>query len=224
MLKSRKSADAENLLLVAEYQALRAEVLQTIQSTQSIVQWSMAAYGVLFGAGVVAASDPDARVDGFLRLAILLIFGVLIPALLAAATWHWLGELTRMERVAVFLRGLEHHLRKNPAPHSLGSPHGPLNWERFLAGDGKTRKRRAPYVGIALLFSAGFAVSVCFALLWIWSAFQGDAREWFRVLSVVFIGLITVAYAAVSCLLGKRIFELARSRSNFGAAGLIRWP
>lgn len=82
-----------------------------------------------FAAGLVAATDAASRSDNFLRIAVLTVFAFLAPVLVMASSWHWLGEITRMERVAVYLRGIEFHLGKHPTRNLLASMKRPLNWE-----------------------------------------------------------------------------------------------
>lgn len=87
---------------VAEYNAIRAEIVQTLAGQQSIMAWSVGAIGVVV-AGLVALSDKSGDHNNL----ILLVLGWLLPGLAASASFAWLGELFRMERDAAYLRALE---------------------------------------------------------------------------------------------------------------------
>lgn len=222
--KAPPQTESANLLLIAEFQALRAEILQCLQHTQSIVQWSLAAYGVLFGAGIVAATDGTSRTDSFLRMAVLLIFAALIPGLSFAATLNWLGEMTRMERTAVYLRGVEYELRQHPAPNLFRPSFPPLNWDVYLAGDKESRKITAPYIGIALMFLAGFLGSMFMAFTWVDVEFReltdGTIRDSFP----LWVAVVTALYVGTCLHLGSRVFMLRNRRYSLELEYDVVWP
>lgn len=211
--------DISGGLLQSEYVSLRAESVQSFASAQSIIQWSLATYGVLFGAALVVLSrETDPAAKAFNDNAVLLIFTVLLPGLMCAATWQWLGEITRMERVGMYLRGFERHLALQESQGSsvpANSRPGPLHWETFLNSEGGARKRNAPYVGTAAMFAGAFLSSLLLAGFWQLSLF-GDT--WWHlpfifwpILSILFIA----AFFGVSFMLGRSVIMMGKERYNF---------
>lgn len=164
--------DFSAALAVAEYESIRAESLQSFVTSQSIIQWSMATYGVLFGAGLLAASsDVSETLQSTVEWMAVVIYGLLLPGLVCAAAWSWIGEIRRMERTGVYLRGFERRTRVETKLSASSSVVAPLNWETFLAGTANAVsppvKGWAPYIGTSLLFGGGFGASVVFFYFWI---------------------------------------------------------
>ncbi|HWJ51643.1 MAG TPA: hypothetical protein VNR42_11510, partial [Solirubrobacteraceae bacterium] len=89
-------------LIVAEYNAARADCLQGLAGQQSILTWSIAAIGVLFAAGL----SIDTKVHGA-ATARPWVFLVGLPILTLGASIAWFGEIFRMERDAHYMRLLE---------------------------------------------------------------------------------------------------------------------
>ena len=212
-LPSRNSDNISEQLIVEEYRSLRTESIQSFQNAQSIIQWSLATYGVLFGAALVALSqDLTGPVQSFVAYASLIIFTFLIPGLVCAATWQWLGEITRMERVGVFLRGFETNLRQAGLHQTIPGLRSPLNWESFLAGGTRGRKRTAPYLGTAFMFGGSFCVSLIFAFVWHSIYFNG--RQYFFPEFIWLIGgiCIFILYVWVSVAMGVAVIKLGKKR------------
>ena len=89
-------------LIVAEYNAARADCLQGLIGQQSILTWSIAAIGVLFAAGLSIGTN----VHGASTVRPW-VFLVGVPLLVLGASIAWLGEIFRMERDAHYMRLLE---------------------------------------------------------------------------------------------------------------------
>lgn len=205
-------------LLQSEYLSLRAESVQSFVSAQSIIQWSLATYSVLFGGAlVVVAQQIDSAYKSFNANAILLIFTVLLPGLMCAATWQWLGEITRMERIGMYLRGLERYLDQEATNDSVipaGDQLSPLHWETFLNSEGGNHKRNAPYVGTAAMFAGAFLVSLSMAGFWQYKLF-GDAWWQFPSIFWPLVGVLFIAvFFAVSIMLGRSVIVMGSERFN----------
>jgi predicted MFS family arabinose efflux permease len=218
------STETADSLLLSEYQSVRAEAIDSFHTSQSIIQWTLATYGVLFGAGFLAldAEVPSGYTEA-LRIGTILIFAA-IQGIVAAAAWQWLGEITRMERAGAYLRGLENAVRSTPHLSIAGLP-GPLNWETFLSRRRKRshtkdprplNKRLAPYVGTALMFGGAHFAPLLIAVplqqewihlhptdwLWPWLLYGYDI-------------VIGVLFMWVSISLGVDVIRLGKRRWNF---------
>jgi hypothetical protein len=217
-LGGRRDRDVEfaQALVLREYETLREEVFRSYEYGQGIVRWSIGAYGAIFAAGLLAGESAgrDASPNEFTAVAALVIFGLVLPGLICAATWTWLGELTRAERAGAYLRAVEHELKSSRAASGpLG--HAPLRWETYIHDSRKSKtpmgKQVAAYLGTAGLFVGGFAVSIGFAAFWrneIW-----PWRDW----NVVATGativpvMLFVLFLGVSTALGRRLLRLGDS-------------
>jgi hypothetical protein len=89
-------------LIIAEYNAARADCLQGLIGQQSILTWSIAAIGVLFAAGL----SIDTKVHAASTVRPWVFLGG-VPLLALGASVAWLGEIFRMERDAHYMRLLE---------------------------------------------------------------------------------------------------------------------
>jgi hypothetical protein len=198
-------------LFLAEYQSVRLESVQSFENAQSIIKWSLATYGVLFGAGLIAATQPtETEFAPLLKYASLVIYSILLPGLVCVATWQWLGEITRMERVGVYLRGLERAVRNATEAGEIDTFPGiasPLGWETFLFGKKKAKKRSFPYVGSAGMFGGAFLSSLAFASFWLVDVYQGDTScDWAWWL-IPMIGIF-VLFLTVSLVTGLKVVRL----------------
>lgn len=154
-------------LLQSEYVSLREESSQSRQAQQSTISWSLAAFGTIFAGGLVFVSNvfkDGADASGPVMTFYVLVFGVALPGFAFAACLAYLGELIRMERVGVYLRGLERYLARLTTPGSLLDG-GPLRWETYLmqkAPEGaiSTRKQLVGYIGGVGVYAGAELVSV----------------------------------------------------------------
>lgn len=118
-------------LRIAEYNSVREEWLTSRDGQQHTLQWTLAALAVLF-AGILSSS---------LRTHQPFLFIALAAVAVAAAVFSeaiWFGEVLRMERAALYLRGLERALSGALEwPGKLP----PLMWERWRAYPPKQQER-----------------------------------------------------------------------------------
>ncbi|MGR0319887.1 hypothetical protein [Agromyces sp. ZXT2-3] len=222
--------DAASGLAVAEYTSIRAESIQSFATSQSIIQWSLATYGVLFGAGLLAvnseiASDLAPSVSWMAAL----IYGVLLPGLVCAAAWSWIGEIRRMERAGAYVRGIERHLRLETR-RGTASVVGPLNWETFLAGSQRSAssgiKGWAPYLGTALLFGGSLFSSVVFFFFWVYEILDDGWNDgvWALLLAdaaLVVLFLVVCLHTGMGVVwLGSQFFDLEKEELRRWRPGL----
>jgi hypothetical protein len=112
---------------VAEYKSVREEWLASRDAQQHTLQWTLAALAVLF-AGILSSELRQDHPE--------LYVGLVFAAGLVAISSHaiWFGEVMRMERAALFLRGLEAAVSK------LTQDQGevpPLSWETWRGSPAK---------------------------------------------------------------------------------------
>lgn len=152
-------------LLVAEFVSLRAESAQAKQSQQSILQWFLAAFGLLAAAVATLAATSEAS-DQTGWLIIYLGTALLVPFLTACAFGIWLGEVRRMERVGRYLRARESlfsGLALSQPLASVGAFDSPIGWENLIASTSATRLYGKNLVGSlfsCLLFGGIFVGSI----------------------------------------------------------------
>jgi hypothetical protein len=220
--KSVEVEDAASGFAVAEYASIRTESIQSFATSQSIIQWSLATYGVLFGAGLLAANSGISKdLAPTVAWMAAVIYGALLPGLICAAAWSWIGEIRRMERTGAYLRGVETHLRQE-TKRSSSSVVGPLNWETFLAGDPSTKgsgiKGWAPYLGTAMLFGGSILASVIFFFFWMFVIVEGGWNPGVWLLIVTDAALLSTfvivgVYTGVGVVwLGNQYFDLQNRR------------
>jgi hypothetical protein len=119
--KLNNEKDLANKLRVAEYESVRQEWIASRDVQQHTLQWTFAASAALI-AGIVAS---EARNDvPFLYVCI----AAATAALSIFSQAVWFGEVVRMERAALFVRGLElsySELRQ------IDDGRAPLTWETW---------------------------------------------------------------------------------------------
>jgi len=112
--------DARDFVL-AEYQTVRQEWLESRSAQQHTFSWTLATVAAV----LAAAMASDARTE---QPFLYLVAASFIIAASTAAQAIWFGEVTRMERAAFYLRGLEHDIAAH-GPRWGRRP--PLQFERF---------------------------------------------------------------------------------------------
>jgi len=86
-----------------EYKTLRDESFHARTAHQAVLQWSLAAYAVIFAGGLTYLRGSNAD-----QLPIaLVIFGMGLPGFLLVSSMSWYGELRGMARAASYLRKKE---------------------------------------------------------------------------------------------------------------------
>lgn len=108
-------------LRVAEYKSVRDEWLASRDAQQHTLQWTLAALAVLF-AGILSSKIRQHHPELYVGLA----FAAGLIAISSYAIWF--GEVMRMERAALFLRGLEVVVSKLTQGHGKVPP---LSWETW---------------------------------------------------------------------------------------------
>lgn len=118
-------------LQTTEYETVRAEWLSSRDAQQHTLQWTLAAIAVLI-AGIL---NSDARTHHQLLYVLL---SAAVVAIAACSHAIWFGEVLRMERAALFLRGVERRLADRFAAEPSGRP-APLTWETWRGVNVKGR-------------------------------------------------------------------------------------
>jgi hypothetical protein len=174
-------------LLQAEYVSLREESSQARQAQQSTISWSLAAFATIFAGGLVFVSSffkDGANASVPVMVFYVLIFGVALPGFAFAACLAYMGELIRLERVGVYLRGLEKYLANSTAP---GSPlnGGPLRWETYLrqkspeVAISRGKKRQIGNIGgIGVYVGAEIVSAIAFVVGSLTHKFENDNNLW----------------------------------------------
>lgn len=112
---------------LAEYSAIRAEVLQALQGQQSVLNFGASTLSVL----LVAAGVVD---EGVAKVAIL---SGIVPIAAVLVMTLWSCELVRMRRAGAYLLALEAEI--NSAPDVGGSL--PMQWEHRVNPPGRGSER-----------------------------------------------------------------------------------
>lgn len=145
------SSDSEWITVaLAEYGALREEILASMQMQHSALTLGTTTVGVLFAAGVTIWDKP--LLPG-------VIFLVLLPVFLSLTMLVWAGEVARMFRASTYLRTVESlvNVRLGPEPA--------LRWESWLTirqTSGRTAHSllSPTYVAVWVLFACMYVISV----------------------------------------------------------------
>lgn len=172
---------------------MREETTLAMTAQQHILQWSLAGLSALFAGGLVYlngyASDPSA-----VHLTICLLnFGVTIPGIAFCSQLAWWGEVLRMERSGIHLRGMEKYLDKHlsaSSPFDDGLP--PLRFNTTISF-GTYRKIKQGYLGALGIFIGVFVLSNLIYLVLLLE--YGDRLQW-----VPYFKTAAMAYPAVSVL------------------------
>lgn len=202
-------------LLVEEYKAIRAKSAEARDNQQSIIQWSLAAVG-LVTAGVLAGSRSSGQDETF-RLAVAFAFCTVVPLILLAALAIWLSEVSRMLRAARFLREREHAFGAaswSASPDERADAASgqreielarrfaelPIMWEGLLATEPSWRGRAdLGFVAVVLMYGA---LSVTSCSTGIWALYGGgnpsnlyEVMDWCGVGLTLVSGLALAQYA-----------------------------
>ena len=148
-------------LRLAEYRSVREEWLTSRGVQQHVLQWTLAALAVLI-AGVLNSGAHDAQ--PFLYVAL----SAAVVAVATASQGIWWGEVLRMARTSLYLRGFERELGRPPAGELPA-----LMWERWRGdpalswGTSWITKAHSSIVGgvalYGLIAAAGFVMLVAAA-------------------------------------------------------------
>ena len=138
----------EGELRVAEYSSVRTEWLASRDAQQHTFQWTLAALAVLL-AGAISSNAREKQPYLFVAL-----IGVEI-AISTLSQAIWFGEVMRMERAALYLRGLEKALVEG-FRGDKGFP--PLMWESWRGHYPKDRSESLWISKAVPLILASFAL------------------------------------------------------------------
>ena len=131
-------------LALAEYEALRAEILATMQTQQGTLRFGTAALSILVIGAFNVWED---------KLVTTLAFLFVAPFLSKLVLTIWIGEVTRMMRAGDHLKGIEDRLHE----HVSTMPEPVMRWETNLRNPASatTRWKRHyewNYLAIVLMF------------------------------------------------------------------------
>jgi len=181
-------------LRVAEYESVREEWLASRDAQQHTLRWTIAAIAVLLAA--VLGSDARDQ-QPFLYVA---IAGALTGIAIASQA-IWFGELMRMERASLFLRGIEVAVRDLDG----GWP-PPLVWDSWRA----SRGHKPVITSAAPLLIACFAVYALLVIAGLTILFAAAADTQLsdpdRILAVA------LAFMAGALYIGTTFYLLCRAR------------
>lgn len=211
-------------LVVAEYNALRGEVQQAMDTAQGAVRWSTATFGVLLAAGLVASNSATQNsANQWAGVAALLIFGLALPGLVCSGAWTWLGELHRMERAGAHLRGIETRVGRIGGTGALLDGQ-PIWQERFIVAARSNKaavgKQSLAYASTALLFGGAAGTSLTIFLGWHREMFHWGSSAWGLLAWTTMAGSLTIfaTFLVVSVWLGVRLLALSGSISDLDRA------
>jgi len=166
-----------------EYKAMREETVLALTAQQHILQWSMAGLSALLAGGLVYlngyATDPTA-----VHLTVsLIIFGVVIPGVAFCGNLAWWGEVFRMERSGIHVRGMEMYLSehlRHSSPFEDEVP--PLRFTMTISF-GSYKKIKEGYLGALGIFVGVFTLSqvTFFVLL----SQYGERLQWIPYLKAI---------------------------------------
>ena len=196
-------------LRLAEYKSVRDEWLASRDAQQHTLQWRFAA-SVLLIAGILSAKNK-ANLDPFLYVALT----AAVAALSVFSQAVWFGEVVRMERASLFLRGLEAQFRR--LPRKVGqSP--PLMWETWR-GNEPSKESDGPWIRPA--YSSIFGGFALFGLLTFSAvtilgsvAFDDSASCANQELAGVLGVLALALYFSVTIDLGRKAMHMNRHKGD----------
>jgi hypothetical protein len=185
-------------IYLKEYEAIREEIVTTMNNRTQILAFGLATIGVLFNACISGYTDKPATspfVSSFL------FFG--IPLISIFVLLLWLGEYSRMQRAGKFLERLEEQINRE-ANRQL------LTWEIKL--DKGKKHMGLPYFATAGIFIGISFGSFCLGVYWFPTSYDKQVL-WVGAMiihALLFIGF----YAYIAYIRGKQIFPPIISSNN----------
>ncbi len=187
-------------LRVAEYNSVRAEWLASREAQQHTLQWTLAALAVLL-AGTLSLRTRSEQ--PFLYVA-------LVGVEVAIATFSqaiWFGEVMRMERAALYLRGLEEALSELTPNEGLP----PLMWERWR-GDPKNREKSLWVAKAAPLIVGCFALygllAVAGLVILVVAALDHHIPHSDRIVAIVVAVVAGALYGGVTAYICRQAWDI----------------
>lgn len=170
-------------VLLKEYDALRQEILATINSRISILSFGLGTIGLLLTVGMTTnALSNSSLVSG-------LILFLLVPAVTNFVLFMWLGEYQRMQRAGRFIAGLEARINRI-AKEELSTKDELLTWESNLRS--ARQHMKYPYNTTVMLLTLISLIS-----LLIGEMVLNLSINWTSVLTIVGIIIHAVIYIRV---------------------------
>jgi hypothetical protein len=199
-------------LQVAEYGTVRAEWLSSRDAQQHTLQWTLAAIAVLI-AGIL---NSDARTHHQLLYVLL---SAAVVAIAACSHAIWFGEVLRMERAALFLRGVERRLARRYAAEQPARP-APLIWETWRGVNVRGRTDAwVPKASASIL--AGFGLYCLLALAGIIILVDAStdrqiaaAHQHIALVLAIVTGSIYLAVLLYMCLVALKVRKLSSRAAN----------
>ena len=190
------AAELARSLLLAEYNAIRAKSADARNTQQPILQWSLAAAGVVV-AGVVSGS---ARGGAVFAQAVAFVLTTIVPIVLLCALAVWLSEVSRMLRAAKYIRMREEAFRSAaewPTDIIHWFATEPIIWESLLV-ERKEWRGRADLgpIAVAVLYGAMVTVSNLVGQWVLWSSAKVPGAVF--AVSIVGTGVGITALAALA--------------------------
>ena len=171
---NQRSGFDSGALVIAEYTALRQEVLGSLAAQQTIMNYGLATVATVFVGNFYLLGQAAPTTDTSAITAVVLFANLLlIPGVVFSLTLAWFGELARVERAGAYIRGLEDELRARVVIGAGPSGRAALGWETHLRsrkGGLAIGKAEAGYVGtvgslfVGMLAADGFSVFQVFVL------------------------------------------------------------
>jgi hypothetical protein len=197
-------------IALEEYQALRAEILTTMQTQQSTLTIGTAALGI------IAAGAFNLWNEAFVAT---ILFLFVAPFLSKLVLTIWIGEVTRMMRAGHYLNAFEKEIHK--AVPEL--PNWAMKWETVLREEDPaskfTRWQRHyewNYLAIILMY---WSIGVASIVLGAWRAAHGGL-DWSDE-TIVLVAFLTALASLVGLLLILR--RLAIVCETKGWLRCLRW-
>jgi hypothetical protein len=210
-------------LAIMEYQKLRDESLQAMQAQQSTLQWSMATFGAIIGAIALLINQ---RALALQPIATFVALGVALPTFVMCCGLSWVGELLRMERIGVYLRGLELEiariaLERGPRGNHSAYPAYVLTpqWETFIASSSQRTegltKQRTGYIGSIGIYILALltCLSACVWLQWLAHHTSAIQKITFTLLCIIEL----VVDFTIGFRLGRKLAQASRAAVNIDA-------
>jgi hypothetical protein len=205
---SSRTSDPSVDLVLAEYQSVRQEWLESRSAQQQTFTWTLAAISIIVSAIITSA---DLRPDRPFLYAVAASL-VVIAALSGQAIWF--GEISRMERAALYLRRLEREL--DEAGIRIGQRPA-LQFERFRGRQGPSGEPWVPKS--ASLVVGTFAMYCATSLLGIImladvAHYTPHVKPSLSVLAAIDAGVLLVAWLTSTLWMARTAVRIWTSSSS----------
>ncbi len=154
--------------MLAEYRALRSEILQCLGHRLRIMSFGLATAGLLTVAALTAVERDHKQVASFL-------LAIIVPLTCILVQVVWLSEVRRGRRASFYLRGLERRVNAYLGSRALG-------WEEELRTGSSQMKLFREHYGWIIFFFSG----ACCTSAWIGAYLSGRSGEVASLWAVIF--------------------------------------